>query len=90
MNIVSWLQRHHKIPMLTTHRSEFRPQFTKLDTLRHHFENVPFGACTATCTPDKMTRIRKCLAIRRDAIVIVEGVDRPNLFYGVQPNGYKP
>ena len=64
--------------MLTIGRCDFRPQFTKLDTLRHYLERVPFGACTATCTPEKMTRICECLAIRRDAIAIVEGIDRPN------------
>lgn len=71
--------------VLTPARNDFRPAFGNLDSLRYHLPGVPFGACTATCPPEKMLRLRASLGIPKKAIGIIEGVDRPNLFYGVRP-----
>ena len=65
--------------------NEFRKDFSKLDTLRHVLgTRVPFGACTAIATPEKLKLIRSGLGIKPDAVSIIEGTNRPNLFMAVR------
>lgn len=46
---------------------------------------MPFAACTATATPDKHQRIRAGLGFDEGkALLILEGVNRPNLFFAVR------
>ena len=45
---------------------------------------VPFGACTATATPEKLQLIRAGLGIKDDAVSILEPLNRHNLFYSVR------
>ena len=52
--------------------------------LRTRLPGVPFGACTATASPEKLKKIREGLAISDLAISILEPTNRPNLYYGVR------
>ncbi|RPB20896.1 P-loop containing nucleoside triphosphate hydrolase protein [Terfezia boudieri ATCC MYA-4762] len=65
--------------------NDFRTDFAKLDTFRYQIPGVPFGACTATATPDKLRRIRTGLGIPENAISIIEPINRKNLFYAALP-----
>lgn len=63
---------------------EFRTDFARVGALRNYLPGVPFGACTATASPEKMRCIPAGLSISRDAISVICPTNRPNLFYGVK------
>lgn len=68
--------------VVALHRgNEFCTDFSKLNTFCYNIPGVPFAAVTATATPDKMLRIRAGLGIPKDAVAIVEPINRPNLFF---------
>lgn len=62
---------------------EFRPQYQQLNTLRHYTgQDVPFVACTATCTSKTFDIIWKSLGFgHRPFWGIDVGVGRPNLTF---------
>ena len=71
--------------MCDSRGEKFRTDFARLDTLRFLLgDTIPFGACTATATPEKLKLIRAGLGIPEDAISIVEPIKRPNLFLAVK------
>ncbi len=63
---------------------DFRPEYTKMASLKQQFPNVPIIALTATA--DKLTRkdILKQLSIP-NAEVFIDSFDRPNLYLEVRP-----
>ena len=63
---------------------EFRTDFARVGALREYLPGVPFGACTATASPEKMRSIRAGLSISKDSISVICPTNRPNLFYGVK------
>jgi ATP-dependent DNA helicase RecQ len=67
---------------------DFRPEYTKLNTIKEHFASVPIIALTATA--DKVTRrdILNQLGTP-DAKVFISSFDRPNLSLSVAPGRKK-
>ena len=63
---------------------EFRTDFARVGALREYLPGVPFAACTATASPEKMRKIQTGLSISKDGISVISGTNRPNLFYGVK------
>ncbi|RPB21214.1 hypothetical protein L211DRAFT_765777, partial [Terfezia boudieri ATCC MYA-4762] len=47
--------------------------------------NVPFGACTATASPEKLKKIHEGMSFHATGISILKPTNRANLFYGVRP-----
>jgi ATP-dependent DNA helicase RecQ len=62
---------------------DFRPDYMRIAELRE-IVDAPAIALTATATPMVMAEIEERLALR-DAVVVREGFDRPNLRFSVQP-----
>ncbi|BBN00819.1 ATP-dependent DNA helicase RecQ [Marchantia polymorpha subsp. ruderalis] len=62
---------------------DFRPEYQKLDTLRHHLPKVPFVALTATATHKVREDILSSLTLQ-DVFTTVSSFDRPNIYYGVK------
>ncbi|PPQ76514.1 hypothetical protein CVT24_010875 [Panaeolus cyanescens] len=62
---------------------DFRPQYRQLDILRHYTgQDIPFLACTATCSTTTFDTIWDTLAFGcRPFWGLDVGVDRPNLFF---------
>lgn len=62
---------------------DFRPEYQQIGQLRHHFENVPVMAFTATA--DKVTRndISEKLSLNSPS-TFISSFDRPNLFLEVR------
>ena len=63
---------------------DFRQDYLRLDILREYFPNVPRMALTATADPRTRQDIIQQLKLA-DPQVFVEGFDRPNICYTVQP-----
>lgn len=45
---------------------------------------IPFDACTATASLEKLKKIHQGMGLHASAISILEPTNRPNLFYGVR------
>ncbi len=63
---------------------DFRPEYTRLGSLRQLFPAVPMVAMTATADPETRRDIIRQLGIEQ-ARVHVAGFDRPNITYTVIP-----
>ncbi|MBL4910312.1 MAG: DNA helicase RecQ [Alteromonadaceae bacterium] len=57
---------------------DFRPAYTKLNTLRQHFPQVPFIALTATADVTTRKDILMQLALA-DPFILLDSFDRPNI-----------
>ena len=67
---------------------DFRPEYTRLGSLRQLFPAVPIVAMTATADPETRRDIIRQLGLHQ-ARVHVAGFDRPNITYTVIPK-HKP
>lgn len=63
---------------------DFRPDYVRLEMLRQQYPRVPLMALTATARIDTVHDIQRRLGMR-DAVVLRQSFNRPNLSYSVQP-----
>lgn len=63
---------------------DFRPDYVRLDWLRREYPRVPLMALTATARIDTVEDIQRHLGMR-DALVLRQSFNRPNLTYSVRP-----
>ncbi|KAI3620111.1 hypothetical protein CBS9595_002078 [Malassezia furfur] len=63
---------------------DFRPDYVRLEMLRQQYPRVPLMALTATARIDTVHDIQQRLGMR-DAVVLRQSFNRPNLSYSVQP-----
>lgn len=68
---------------------DFRPDYKKLNTLRHSYPNVPIMALTATATPRVRSDILKQLNLNQCKWFLCS-FNRPNLQYIVKPKNGGP
>lgn len=63
---------------------DFRPDYVRLDMLRKEYPDVPIMALTATARIDTVEDIQRHMGMR-DALVLRQSFNRPNLTYSVEP-----
>lgn len=63
---------------------DFRPDYVRLSRLREQFPSVPIMALTATARINTIKDIQTQLGMR-DAVVLRQSFNRPNLTYRVEP-----
>lgn len=63
---------------------DFRPDYVRLEMLRQQYPTVPLMALTATARIDTVQDIQRRLGMR-DALVLRQSFNRPNLTYSVVP-----